>query len=83
MRSQTSPHNNISPADTPPHPTRASPAPPIDLGARGVAVAVAAAVVAAARLRQPAWRHRRQHNDGSGGEYVRGERVREVGGESG
>ncbi len=37
MSSRTSPHDNISPADTPPRPSRASPAPPIDLGARGIA----------------------------------------------
>ena len=37
MSSRTSPHNNISPVDTPPRPSRASPAPPIDLGARGIA----------------------------------------------
>ena len=37
MSSQTSPHNNISPADTPLRPSRVSPAPPIDLGARGIA----------------------------------------------
>ena len=34
----TSPHDNISPGDSPPRPSRASPAPPIDLGARGIAV---------------------------------------------
>ena len=37
MSSQTSPYNNISPADIPPCPSRASPAPPINLGARGIA----------------------------------------------
>ena len=37
MSSRTSPHGNISPADTPLPPSRASPAPPIDLGARGIA----------------------------------------------
>ena len=37
MSSQTSPHNNISPADTPLRPSRVSPAPPIDLRARGIA----------------------------------------------
>ncbi len=37
MSSRTSPHDNISPVDTPPRPSRASPAPPIDLGARGIA----------------------------------------------
>jgi hypothetical protein len=37
MSSQTSPYDNISPADIPPCPSRASPAPPINLGARGIA----------------------------------------------
>ena len=37
MSSRTSPHNNSSPADTPPRLSRASTAPPIDLGARGLA----------------------------------------------
>ena len=37
MSSRTSPHDNISPADTPLRPSRVSPAPPIDLGARGIA----------------------------------------------
>jgi hypothetical protein len=38
MSFQTSPCNNSSPTETSPRPSRASPAPPIDLGAQGIAV---------------------------------------------
>ena len=37
MSSRTSPRNNSSPRDSPPHPTTGSHMHPIDLGARGIA----------------------------------------------